>query len=345
MLNTEEIEDNKKTAKNNEYLKKEEITQDEITKAIKKLKRGQDGITTEMITNNDEHAQDLRIGRPWEGWPPHLSLPLLLMHESMKKTIFSMPNSLDLVTKSPKAQKSPTGTTDASGFACDVCGRIYKLKNQLYIDTLPLYGCRCGKAYTKSYNLTRHMKYECSKSPQFQCPSCSYKCKRKDTLKVHCAVSHGNQLYVCHRCGNTYKIHGSLTRHLRYDCGRIKKPVITGYGVTPSEFLVLDSIIPPEGNEVLLSLLQKSPPTLKSQQKTMRKFKKLEQSNVPPGYSSDSQFVCRHCGKRYRWKSTMRRHEQVECGGKEPRYRCPICPYRAKQKGNLGVHFRKHHID
>ncbi|KAH1002477.1 hypothetical protein HUJ04_008561 [Dendroctonus ponderosae] len=61
------------------------------------------------------------------------------------------------------------------------------------------------------------------------------------------------------------------------------------------------------------------------------------------GYSHDSQFACRHCGKRYRWKSTMRRHEQVECGGKEPTFKCPDCPYRAKQKGNLGVHMRKHH--
>lgn len=40
----------------------------------------------------------------------------------------------------------------------------------------------------------------------------------------------------------------------------------------------------------------------------------------------------------------MRRHEQVECGGKEPSYQCPHCPYRAKQKGNLGVHVRKHHL-
>lgn len=67
-------------------------------------------------------------------------------------------------------------------------------------------------------------------------------------------------------------------------------------------------------------------------------------------YQSDSsnsghakQFACRHCGKEYRWKSTLRRHENVECGGKAPSYECPYCDYKAKQRGNLGVHVRKHH--
>lgn len=56
-------------------------------------------------------------------------------------------------------------------------------------------------------------------------------------------------------------------------------------------------------------------------------------------------YACRHCGKRYRWKSTLRRHENDECGGKEPSHQCPYCSYKAKQRGNLGVHVRKHHGD
>lgn len=56
-------------------------------------------------------------------------------------------------------------------------------------------------------------------------------------------------------------------------------------------------------------------------------------------------FACRHCGKKYRWKSTLRRHENDECGNKEPSHQCPYCPYKAKQRGNLGVHVRKHHTN
>lgn len=58
---------------------------------------------------------------------------------------------------------------------------------------------------------------------------------------------------------------------------------------------------------------------------------------------ANKNFECRHCGKKYRWKSTLRRHENVECGGKEPSWQCPHCSYKAKQRGNLGVHIRKHH--
>lgn len=112
----------------------------------------------------------------------------------------------------------------------------------------------------------------------------------------------------------------------------------------------MDAIIPADSNETLRSILQ-TPPTTKNAtpnknngSKSMKKIKDENDQLNKPGYSTESQFACRHCGKRYRWKSTMRRHEQVECGGKEPSFQCPHCPYKAKQKGNLGVHIRKHHL-
>ncbi|XP_044737176.1 longitudinals lacking protein, isoforms F/I/K/T isoform X11 [Chrysoperla carnea] len=80
-----------------------------------------------------------------------------------------------------------------------------------------------------------------------------------------------------------------------------------------------------------------------SKKKKYLHYNIMNEQIVRPGYSAESQFACRRCGKRYRWKSTMRRHEQVECGGKEPMYQCPECSYRAKQKGNLNVHMKKHH--
>ncbi|XP_014482705.1 PREDICTED: zinc finger protein 524-like [Dinoponera quadriceps] len=60
-------------------------------------------------------------------------------------------------------------------------------------------------------------------------------------------------------------------------------------------------------------------------------------------HEQQRKFRCRFCGKGYRWKSTMRRHEMVECGGKPPAFQCPECPYKARQRGNLTVHFKRHH--
>lgn len=71
--------------------------------------------------------------------------------------------------------------------------------------------------------------------------------------------------------------------------------------------------------------------------------------NDPSQIKSESEngdgFACRHCGKKYRWKSTLIRHEKVECGGRAPSYGCPYCSYKAKQRGNLSVHMRKHHSE
>lgn len=70
-----------------------------------------------------------------------------------------------------------------------------------------------------------------------------------------------------------------------------------------------------------------------------------DNSMASDGEEAGRQYECRQCGKRYRWKSTLRRHENVECGGKEAFHQCPYCTYKAKQRGNLGVHIRKHHGD
>lgn len=61
------------------------------------------------------------------------------------------------------------------------------------------------------------------------------------------------------------------------------------------------------------------------------------------GDGSGEGHKCSGCGKTYLWRSTLTRHRQYECGGKEPMHQCPHCSYRARQRGNLGVHIRKYH--
>lgn len=112
-------------------------------------------------------AQDLRVARPWERWPSHLALPMMLMRESMKKSMIQSVNrsSLDLSTSSKSRNRS---SLDGSGFDCSVCGRIYKLKS----------------------SLRNHQKWECGKEPQFKCPYCVYKAKQKMHMARHMERMH-----------------------------------------------------------------------------------------------------------------------------------------------------------
>lgn len=50
--------------------------------------------------------------------------------------------------------------------------------------------CNCGRRYKYRRNLTRHKKYECGVSPQFQCGICYKHFKYRNELKAHTGFVH-----------------------------------------------------------------------------------------------------------------------------------------------------------
>ncbi|XP_036145496.1 zinc finger protein 782-like [Monomorium pharaonis] len=50
-------------------------------------------------------------------------------------------------------------------------------------------------------------------------------------------------------------------------------------------------------------------------------------------------YRCERCGKGYQHRGTLLRHTRHECG-KEPKFKCPYCPHKTKQRGNLYQHIR-----
>jgi uncharacterized Zn-finger protein len=48
----------------------------------------------------------------------------------------------------------------------------------------------CGKGYTWKSNLTRHLRLECGKAPQQQCPYCPYITNHKCVLQKHIQRHH-----------------------------------------------------------------------------------------------------------------------------------------------------------
>lgn len=51
---------------------------------------------------------------------------------------------------------------------------------------------------------------------------------------------------------------------------------------------------------------------------------------------------CERCGRTYKTKYTLRRHERLECG-LPAQYQCKLCDYRAKHKHSLKHHFEGVH--
>ncbi|XP_039303822.1 longitudinals lacking protein, isoforms A/B/D/L isoform X27 [Solenopsis invicta] len=52
--------------------------------------------------------------------------------------------------------------------------------------------------------------------------------------------------------------------------------------------------------------------------------------------------VCKDCGKSYKQRNALWRHFKYECG-KNPRFQCPYCRYRTKQRSNMSSHIKHRH--
>lgn len=53
-------------------------------------------------------------------------------------------------------------------------------------------------------------------------------------------------------------------------------------------------------------------------------------------------YVCPVCGHMYKHEKSLTLHSKYECG-KEAQFGCELCPYKAKQKGNLKRHILLKH--
>lgn len=81
---------------------------------------------------------------------------------------------------------------------------------------------------------------------------------------------------------------------------------------------------------------------------TVMRREEIDSSQVAPVpplmVKPEYQNICHQCGRSYKWHYTLARHLKWECG-KQPKFKCQFCSYRAKRKDNLDYHIANSHKD
>ncbi|XP_057329971.1 zinc finger protein 570-like [Microplitis mediator] len=181
------------------------------------------------------------------------------------------------------------------------------------------YPCaHCHRSYRNKSSLTRHIQYECGQYKQYMCPIC-HKRLQNSSLYKHMLL---------------HKQEGALISILRSSFGSktskysLKKSLSTASIESRSPRSVDESVS--ESGSSLRRERSSREVVFPDSFEVLPQPRDLTYVGLP--HEQQRKFRCRFCGKGYRWKSTMRRHETVECGGKPPAFQCPECPYKARQR-------------
>ncbi|PSN32891.1 hypothetical protein C0J52_13312 [Blattella germanica] len=216
----------------------------------------------------------------------------------------------------------------------------------------------CGKTYRWKKSLYNHVKLECGKEPQFQCPYCPHRAKLRQylqssfteemdlgtcytygsyiqpqeeryaftSIKENKKTFSSNKEFQCGKCGKNYRWKESLYNHQKLMC----EILLWSHHLLAKPSEALDTILLEEGSEPLQF------------NKDIDYQGDKKGSRVRQRDASHRAFNCKNCGKSYRWINSLYKHLQLECG-KEPQFHCPFCPHRAKRKWNLQTHIRVRH--
>ncbi|KAK0097570.1 hypothetical protein PV326_001077 [Microctonus aethiopoides] len=162
----------------------------------------------------------------------------------------------------------------------------------------PFYCNRCGRQYKWKASLHCHQRDEYNTIYGFNnvFDEC---CLQRGRPKKNTTTNASTSGFKC-ICGNKYQLKGTLDRHKRYECG--KAPTIA----CPKCFKLF------KHRHHMVSHMKTSLP--------IQRYVYQQNIHHESTINDYREYICNGCGKTYKWKDSLTKHQRFECGKPHEHY-------------------------
>ncbi|EEB12463.1 zinc finger protein, putative [Pediculus humanus corporis] len=231
-------------------------------------------------------------------------------------------------------------------------------------------------------SLIRHVKFECGKQPQFQCPHCPIRTTRNSTLKKHIGNRHfgggyEKKIIAGHNgggggggggksggdskistkneeCGKKYSQSPTLWRHVKYECGKgpqfhcpyCMKGFTRKFTMLKHADKQHEKEYKDDGRTTSFDIKPEMfDNTQERRNEIFRRQQVIRNQRLESEFGiKPGGFKCTNCGKMYNQQASLWRHSKYECG-KGPQFQCPYCALKVTQKCYMRKHILRRHAD